>query len=147
LRAPADVRVRGGIRCRGGRVLQRLRGTVDMAPAPAQVALITGAGSGLGREVARLLGAAGWVIAAVERIDEGVKALETELEGPGRCAWAVADVTDAAALRRAVEALETQMGPTDLLVASAGVGLETSALSFVPETFATVVNVNLTGVA
>jgi short-subunit dehydrogenase len=119
-----------------------------MAAEPPQIALITGAASGIGRELARQLGSAGWRIAGIDRAEEGLKTLEKELDSKGtRCAGAVADVTDAAALQRAVDTLENQLGPTDLLIASAGLGIETSALSFVPETFAAVVNVNLTGVA
>jgi short-subunit dehydrogenase len=119
-----------------------------MTAAPFQVALITGAGSGLGRELARLLAAHGCGVAGVDRVEAGLKSLEQELAATGaRCAWAVADVTDAAALRRAVAAFESDLGPIDLLIASAGVGLETSALALSPETFATVVNVNLVGVA
>jgi short-subunit dehydrogenase len=119
-----------------------------MAAEPSQVALITGAASGLGRELARQLGSVGWRVAGIDRAEEGLKILEKELDGHGtRCAGAVADVTDAAALQRAVDTLENRLGPTDLLIASAGLGIETSALYLVPETFAAVVNVNLTGVA
>jgi short-subunit dehydrogenase len=119
-----------------------------MAAAPFDVALITGAGSGLGRELARLLAANGCRIAGIDRAEAGLKALEQELVAKGaRCAWAVADVTDAAALQRAAAALENELGPIDLLIASAGVGLETSALAWSAENFAAVINVNLTGVA
>ena len=61
--------------------------------------------------------------------------------------WAVADVTDRAALFAAVRDLESRLGPTDLLIASAGVGMETSALNFDAAVFETVVRVNLIGVA
>lgn len=113
-----------------------------------QVALITGAASGLGRELARLLGPAGWHIAAVDRNEEGLKALEQELSAQNvRCAWALADVTDAATVKAAVAALESQLGPTDLLIASAGVGLETSGVPLDAAVFATVIQINLIGVA
>jgi NAD(P)-dependent dehydrogenase (short-subunit alcohol dehydrogenase family) len=119
-----------------------------MATGPPKVALITGAGSGLGRELARLLANAGWWIAGIDRVEDGLKALEKELDGNGmRFAWAVADVTDAAAMQHAVSTLESQLGPTDLLIASAGVGEETSALTFAPAAFAATINVNLIGVA
>ena len=96
-----------------------------------RVALITGAAGGIGRELARLLAADGARIAALDLSAEGLAALESELKGAGgRCATTTADVTDAAAVREAVGRLEAQLGPTDLLIAGAGVGRETSADGF-----------------
>src|SRR5205085_1446797 len=65
----------------------------------------------------------------------------------GRCATAVADVTDAAAVRDALGLLEGQLGPTDLLIAGAGVGRETTADAFDAAAFAQTIHVNLVGVA
>jgi NAD(P)-dependent dehydrogenase (short-subunit alcohol dehydrogenase family) len=113
-----------------------------------RVALITGAASGIGRELARLLCAGGARIAALDRSADGLASLEAELKNRGgRCAAAVADVTDATALRGAVAALEAQLGPIDLLVASAGVGRETTAEAFDAAAFADTIQVNLVGVA
>lgn len=113
-----------------------------------EVALITGAGSGLGRQLALLLAAEGRAIAAVDLKTEPLVELEQELKGSGRkCAWAVADVTDRSALSAAVTKLEEQLGPTDLLIPSAGLGIETSALDFRGEDFENVVRINLIGVA
>ena len=113
-----------------------------------RVALITGAASGIGRALARLLSREGARIAALDLSADGLALLEAELKGAGgRCAIAVADVTDAAAVRAAVDALEGQVGPTDLLIASAGVGRETPAVDFSAEAFAHTVRVNLIGVA
>ena len=66
-----------------------------------QVALITGAGSGLGRELALRLGQEGAAIAALDLKPEPLAALAKELPGR-RVAWAVADVTDRPTLRTAV---------------------------------------------
>jgi NAD(P)-dependent dehydrogenase (short-subunit alcohol dehydrogenase family) len=113
-----------------------------------QVVLITGAASGLGLQLARLLSREKARIAALDLSAEGLAALEAELKSAGgRCAIAVADVTDAAALRAAVAQLESQIGPTDLLIASAGVGRETGADDFSAELFAQTIEVNLIGVA
>src|SRR5437016_3935321 len=92
-----------------------------------QVALITGAGSGLGRQLALLLAGEGAAVAAIDLQPEPLARLAEELPGK-RFAWAVADVTDIPALRAAVTQLEQRLGPTDLLIASAGIGMETSAL-------------------
>ena len=113
-----------------------------------RVALITGAASGIGRQLARLLSREGARVAALDLAADGLALLETELKAAGgRCATAVADVTDAASVQAAVCLLEGQVGSTDLLIASAGVGRETSAAAFSAEAFAQTVRVNLIGVA
>jgi NAD(P)-dependent dehydrogenase (short-subunit alcohol dehydrogenase family) len=110
-----------------------------------RVTLITGAASGIGRQLALTLAAEGAPIAALDRQAEGLECLATELKGkPVACA--VADVTDLPAVRAAVTQLEGQLGPTDLLVASAGIGIETPAHLFRGEDFAAQVRVNLIGV-
>jgi NAD(P)-dependent dehydrogenase (short-subunit alcohol dehydrogenase family) len=111
-----------------------------------RVVLITGAGSGIGREFARTLAAEGARIAALDRQAEGLDALAADLKGkPVACA--VTDVTDLAGVRAAVARMEEELGPTDVLIASAGIGRETSALDFRAEDFAEHVQVNLIGVA
>jgi short-subunit dehydrogenase len=113
-----------------------------------EVALVTGAGSGLGRQLALHLASEGLAIAAVDIKAEGLQSLEQELLANNkRIACEVADVTDAAALQKAVQVLEARLGPVDLLVASAGIGAETPALSFDAAVFASLIQVNLVGVA
>lgn len=112
------------------------------------VALITGAASGIGRALALALAKRGWAIAALDCRDEGLISLASELAAEQkRCAWAVADVTQAEQLQSKVRELEQALGPTDMLVASAGIGLETSALDLHAADVARVIDVNLTGVA
>ena len=110
-----------------------------------QVALITGAGSGIGRQLALVLAREGAKIAAIDLSAEPLTSLEAEL--PGKSAWALADVTDRETLTRAVGELEAKLGPTDLLIANAGIGRETSALSFRAEDVEAQVRVNLIGVS
>ena len=113
-----------------------------------EVALITGAGSGLGRQLALDLASDGVAIAALDINAQGLQALEQELLAKNqRIACEAADVTDAQALQKAVHALEARLGPVDLLIASAGIGTETSALSFDAAVFASLIQVNLLGVA
>src|SRR5438067_7911286 len=93
------------------------------------VALITGAASGIGRQLALDLSAQGAAVAAIDLQREPLAKLAAEL--PGRSfAFAVADVGDRPALNAAVALLEEGLGPTDLLIANAGIGRETSALAF-----------------
>jgi NAD(P)-dependent dehydrogenase (short-subunit alcohol dehydrogenase family) len=111
-----------------------------------QVALITGAGSGLGRELALRLAKEGAAVAAIELKPAPLEALTADLPGR-RVAWAVADVTDRCALRDAVASARKQLGPIDLLIANAGIGIENSALEFHAEDFEAQIRVNLIGVA
>jgi NAD(P)-dependent dehydrogenase (short-subunit alcohol dehydrogenase family) len=119
----------------------------SVAPAP-PVALITGAGSGIGRQLALLLARAGYRIAALDLQPAGLESLAEELKRQGTaCATSIADVTDAAGLSAAIAALEAQLGPTELLIASAGVGIETSGLSYSADDMNKVLSVNLIGVS
>ncbi len=110
-----------------------------------RVILITGAGSGIGRELAVQLSARGAKIAAVDVQEPGLQQLQTQLTEKV-CATAVADVTDRVGLREAVARLEGQLGPTDILIANAGIGRETSALTFDAEEVNAQIRVNLEGV-
>jgi len=111
-----------------------------------RVVLITGAGSGIGRQLARVLSGEGARIAAVDRSSDGLASLAQELAGkPLACE--VADVTDLGAMRQAAARLEAQLGPTDILIASAGIGRQTSALEFNAEDVNAQIHVNLIGVA
>jgi NAD(P)-dependent dehydrogenase (short-subunit alcohol dehydrogenase family) len=111
-----------------------------------RVAVITGAASGIGKQLALQLAAEGWAVAAVDLQQEPLAKLAVELSGKPT-AGAVADVTDRAALMPAVARLQEQLGPADLLIASAGIGMETCALDFRAEDFEKLVLINLIGVA
>jgi NAD(P)-dependent dehydrogenase (short-subunit alcohol dehydrogenase family) len=108
--------------------------------------LITGAGSGIGRQLSLLLASEGAVIQAVDLHAEPLEKLVVELKGKP-CAWALADVTDRPALGAATARLRDQLGPPDMLIASAGIGRETSAVMFSAADFEDLVRVNLIGVA
>jgi NAD(P)-dependent dehydrogenase (short-subunit alcohol dehydrogenase family) len=108
-----------------------------------RVVLITGAASGIGRELAALLQAEGAVVAGIDRDEAGLAALQTALPG---VATAVADVTDPDSLRAAVAVLEASVGPIDLAIASAGIGRGTPAVTWRAEDINAVLQVNLLGV-
>jgi short-subunit dehydrogenase len=112
------------------------------------VALITGAGSGIGRALAKLLAQQGHSIAAIDRRDDGLRSLADELQAQQKTiAWRVADVAEPAGLLQAVGELEASLGPTDLLIASAGIGTETSGLAYNIANMNKVLSVNLLGVS
>ncbi|HYV38183.1 MAG TPA: SDR family NAD(P)-dependent oxidoreductase [Gemmataceae bacterium] len=115
---------------------------------PPRVALITGAASGLGRQLAVRLASEGVAIAAVDLQADGLQSLQRELEAKGtKCAWEIADVTDVGAVQRAANVLEAKLGPVDLLIACAGIGYETPTYALEPNKFNAIINVNLIGVS
>src|SRR4051812_41363259 len=81
------------------------------------VALVTGAGRGIGRAVSTALADSGAAVALRARwgnkLDEPVDLIEA---AGGTAAAATADVTDPHALTRAVRHLQRRLGPIDLLV-------------------------------
>jgi NAD(P)-dependent dehydrogenase (short-subunit alcohol dehydrogenase family) len=86
-----------------------------------QVAVVTGGGSGLGREIARQLAAAGAGVAVIARSREPLAETVALIEDAGGRAFAVvADITDRAAIEDAMTSVEQHLGPIDLLVNNAG---------------------------
>src|SRR4051812_6073069 len=111
-----------------------------------QVALITGAGSGLGRQLALTLAAEGAAIAAIDLNPASLPLLAADLPKTP-FASAVGDVTDRVSLRAAVAQVTEKLGPPDLVIANAGIGRETAAENFPAADFEAQVRVNLIGVA
>jgi NAD(P)-dependent dehydrogenase (short-subunit alcohol dehydrogenase family) len=114
-----------------------------MSSLAGRVVLITGAASGLGRELALEMATQGARVAAVDLQAEGLKSLVAAIGGD----WAVADVTDYPGLSAAVANLERRLGPVDILIANAGIARAMPALDFRPEDLHAQVAINLVGVA
>jgi len=87
-----------------------------------QIALVTGAGRGIGRAIALKFAAEGADIVCVSRTAENSARAASEVRALGRKAWAQAlDVADAAAVTAAVDSILAQVGRIDILVNNAGV--------------------------
>ena len=85
--------------------------------------LITGAARGIGRGAALALAAKGCRLALLDRIEGPLAETVAELgRGGATVGSAVVDVTDGPAVRAAVERLEGEIGPVDVLLACAGIG-------------------------
>ena len=88
-----------------------------------QVALITGAGRGIGRAVAERLAGDGMAVGLLARSEAQLDSAREACERAGAEALALpVDVSDPAALTEAIQALEDRLGPADLLVSNAGTG-------------------------
>lgn len=110
------------------------------------VALVTGASGGIGAAVAAAFAAAGAPVALLDR-DSGVRAVADTVGEHGMpTAAVVADVTDAAAVRDAVERVEIDLGPITALANVAGV-LRTGPVLEAPDAdWQECMGVNATGV-
>jgi NAD(P)-dependent dehydrogenase (short-subunit alcohol dehydrogenase family) len=97
-----------------------------------RVALVTGAGQGVGAGVAAMLAAAGAVTAVNDVRRDRAERVAGQIEGGGgRAHPVVADVTDLAAVEAMVGEVESTLGPVDVLVNNAGIPAE----GFVPRRF------------
>lgn len=115
---------------------------------PAEVAVVTGAASGMGRALSRELGRAGVRLGLLDRDAEGLATLQQELQAAGvRSATAVADVREREAVRAAIEHLSEQLGPVELLVACAGITGATLVDDLAVEETERILRVNVLGVA
>lgn len=118
--------------------MQRLRG---------KVALVTGAGQGIGRAVAARFLDEGAKVALVELDPAKGEDAREELGARGDVRLEVLDVSDAAAVARAVDSVAGWGGGLDVLVSNAACfeGFGTPLESLAPETFRRVLDVNLVG--
>jgi short-subunit dehydrogenase len=109
--------------------------------------LITGASSGLGWALAEHVAAQGAAVGLLARRGDRLAALAERVRASGgRAATAAADVGDVAAVRAAVAALRTELGPVDVLVANAGTHRYTPGYAFCAEDVTAVWRTNVLGV-
>ena len=93
-----------------------------------KTAVVTGASSGIGRELAKELARRGARVGVVARRAELLQELVAEIRAAGGTVdAAAADVTDRGAVLAAVAELAGKLGPVDLMIANAGVGAPTGA--------------------
>jgi len=103
-------------------LLSVLRGE-SVTGGPGQpVALVTGAGRGIGREIALTLAREGCAVAVAARSSDQVEATTAAVSGIGAPSIAlVLDVTDEHAVTHAVASVIARLGPVDVLVNNAGI--------------------------
>lgn len=111
-----------------------------------QVALVTGASRGIGRDLALALAHAGAAVAVGVRTHADAHELVAEIQAEGGRALPVElDVREAAASRKAVAETVGRFGHLDVLVNNAGLGTNHDALEATEEEWDELMNVNLRG--
>jgi NAD(P)-dependent dehydrogenase (short-subunit alcohol dehydrogenase family) len=112
-----------------------------------EVALVTGASSGLGRRFAEVLAANGAKVALVARSAQRLDTLKKRIEDSGGHAAAIeADVTDRVAMIRAFDAAEKAFGAVTILVNNAGIAHSGRALDLSQEEWRRVLSTDLDAV-
>jgi 2-deoxy-D-gluconate 3-dehydrogenase len=111
-----------------------------------RVALVTGAGSGIGRAIALGLAEAGADVAAVGRNPETLNATAESVRARGcRGISIAADVTEAAKVSWVIERVITDLGGLHILVNSAGAQITGDSVDFAEADWDTVLDANLKG--
>jgi 3-oxoacyl-[acyl-carrier protein] reductase len=111
-----------------------------------QIALVTGAGRGIGRAIALQFAAEGADVVCVSRTAENSERVAGEIRALGRKSWAQAlDVADAAAVNAAVDRILAEAGRVDILVNNAGVTRDGLLVRMSEADWDTVLDTNLKG--
>jgi len=110
-------------------------------PSSGSTAVVTGASSGIGAEIARALAARGWRCVLLARREERLRALAEELGGE----YELCDVSDRDAVEAAAARVRERHPRIRLLVNNAGIPARTSFLGAEPERIAGVLQTNYLG--
>ncbi|MBR0649035.1 SDR family oxidoreductase [Roseomonas terrae] len=111
----------------------------------AKVALVTGAARGIGLATARRFLAEGWRVVLLDIDGALLDAAAAAIAEPEATLALICDVSDAAAIRGAVQGAAARFGRLDALVNNAGIAVFKPILETTPEEWSRVMAVNLTG--
>jgi 3-oxoacyl-[acyl-carrier protein] reductase len=116
-------------------------------PDPRPTVLVTGASGGIGRAVCLAFGAAGWRVGVHYRLRarEAARTAAMVRRRGGGALCLQADIRDAKQTQEMVHQLADRWGRLDVMVCNAGVASSELVLRTAPETWAAVVETNLTG--
>ena len=114
-----------------------------------KVAMVTGAGSGIGRATAKAFAASGYAVMLADQNADGGAATEAAIRADGgECRFVRCNVTDSAAVQQVVERAVAEFGRLDAAFNAAGISGEAGKLTAEcsEENWTAVIGVNLTGV-
>jgi 3-oxoacyl-[acyl-carrier protein] reductase len=112
-----------------------------------KVALVTGAGKGIGKAIALALANEGVHVGLVARTEKDVREVADEINKLGvMAAFATADVSNRLEVESAVEKLNTELGNVDILINNAGTGTFGNFLELEPDVWENQIKVNVFGV-
>ncbi|KAG5454722.1 2,4-dienoyl-CoA reductase, mitochondrial [Clonorchis sinensis] len=115
-----------------------------------RTAVVTGGGSGLGKSIAKMLAILGANVFIVSRREEVLKSACEEIRdqiGTKNMDYAVADVRDTDAVRRALDACRAKFGVPDLIVNNAAANFISPTERLSSNAFGTIVDIVLKGTA
>lgn len=122
-------------------------GVLDKFSLAGRTSVVTGAARGIGRALALALAEAGSDVAVLVRTESSADDLVAEIEKLGVRALAVTgDVTVPEQVAAAVDRITDGLGPVDVLVNNAGVGIHKAALDLTPAEVRHILDVNIDGV-
>jgi 2-hydroxycyclohexanecarboxyl-CoA dehydrogenase len=111
-----------------------------------KIAVVTGGASGMGEATCHELGRRGLKVAVLDVNDAAAQRVSDDLRAEGVTALAVgADVTDRAAVEHGFAKVRGELGPVTVLVTSAGLFGFSAFLDITTESWARLIDVNLTG--
>jgi len=111
-----------------------------------QIAVVTGAGRGIGRAIALKFANEGADVVVVSRTQENSEKVVAEIRAVGRKAWAFAvDVADSAAVSASAEKIMAEATKVDILVNNAGVTRDGLVMRMSDADWDTVLDTNLKG--
>lgn len=112
-----------------------------------KVALITGAGKGIGKAIAVALASEGVHLGLIARTEADLITLTIELNSFGiKSSYAVADVSVETEIKTAVASIEAKLGTIDILINNAGIGKFGKFLDLTTEEWENQIKINLFGV-
>ena len=110
------------------------------------IAWVTGAGKGIGRQVALELAKEGWLVAASARTISDLSSLVKEAHSfKGSIKEYPADVTDEKRVKEILYAIENDLGAIDLAILNAGTYLRFGVAEFSVKSFSKQWNINVMG--
>lgn len=111
-----------------------------------KVALVTGAGKGIGKAVAVALANEGVNLGLLARTEADLKEVVKEVEALGvKAAYASVDISSQEEVEQAVKSLTGELGTADILINNAGIGTFATLLEMDPQEWKRIIDVNLMG--